>query len=135
MKKKPSIIAIIIILLIAAAAITAALLFRKEYGKEPNDEITPELTDEFARAKDFISDWYVELKRQGKCSTFLNELQFLGGKYTLTYAAGRIRAVYPRGERFFKLDLITNIEFFETNGVLRCRFYYGQSGEYMVRIN
>lgn len=135
MKKKPSIIAITIILLIAAAAITAALLFRKEYGKEPNDDITPELTDEFARAKDFIADWYTELRTQGKCSVYLNELQFSNGKYTLTFANGRVRAVYPRGERFFKLEYITKIEFFETNGALRCRFFYGQSGEYMVRIN
>ena len=135
MKKKPSLIVITIIVLIAAAAITAALLFRKEYGKDPNDEITPELTDEFARAKDFISDWYAELRTQGKCSVYLNELQFAGGRYALTYANDRVRAVYPRGERFFKLEYITKIEFFETNGALRCRFFYGQSGEYMVRIN
>ena len=135
MKKKTSIITIIVILLIAVAAITAALLFRREYGGDHNDEITAELTDEFARTRDFIADWYAELKNQGKCSVYLNELQFSGGKYALTYASGRIRAVYPRGERFFKLEQITKIEFFETNSILRCRLYYGKSGEYLIKIN
>ncbi len=133
MKKKPSLIVIVIILLIAAAAITAALLFRNEYGRLVDDEVTEELTDEFVRTRDFIADWYAELKSAGKCGVFLNELRI--DKFTLTYASGRIRAVYPRGERFFKLEQITKIEFFETDGILRCRLYYGKSGEYLVRIN
>ena len=133
MKKKPSLIAITVILLIAAAAITAALLFRREYGKLVDDEVTEELTDEFARIRDFIADWHAELKSSGKCGVFLNELRI--GKYTLTYASGRIRAVYPRGERFFKLEQVTKIEFFETDGALRCRLYYGKSGEYLIKIN
>ena len=133
MKKKVSLITTTAILLIAAAAITAALLFRNEYGKLVDDEVTEELTDEFTRTRDFIFDWYAELKSSSKCGVYLNELRI--DKYTLTYASGRIRAVYPRGERFFKLEQITKIEFFETNGTLRCRFFFGQSGEYLVRIN
>lgn len=99
------------------------------------DEITPELSDEFGRGRWFIIDWYNDLKVNGRCQVFLNELQFANGQYSLTVANNRIRAVYPKGERYFKLDLVTQIEFFEVNGVLRCRFSYGKNGEYMFRIN
>ena len=136
MKKKPSVIAIIVILVLATAAITGALIFRKSYGQAPeNDEITDELSDEFTRIKWFITDWYNELKASGKCGVYLNELRFESGKYTLTFANGRIRAVYPRGERFFKLEQVNKIEFFTTNDILRCRLCYGGSGEYLFRIN
>ena len=136
MKRKPSIIAITALLLVAAVAIGGALIFRKEYGQPPeSDEITDELSDEFSRIRWFITDWYNELKSTGKCMTYLNELRFDNGKYTLTYANGRIRAVYPRGERFFKLENVKKIEFLETHNVLRCRLYYGSSGEYLFRIN
>lgn len=100
-----------------------------------NDEITPELSDEFDRARWFIIDWYSELENNGRCQVFLNEIQLDNGKYSLTVANNRIRAVYPKGERFFKLDLVKQVEFFEINGVLRCRFSYGKNGEYMFRIN
>lgn len=135
MTKRKSLILIIIILTVTAAVVAAALFLGSKLGSESEDEITDELTDEFSRARYFISDWYSELNSTDKCQVYLNELRFTSGKYTLTYASGRIRAVYPRGERFFKLDKITKIEFFETNGILRCRFYYGRNGEYIVRIN
>lgn len=100
-----------------------------------SDELTDDLTDEFSRARWFIVDWYNEVQDKGMCTVFLNELSFNGGKFTLTFSRDRIRAVFPKGERFFKLYLIKNIEFFEVNDVLRCRFTYGKSGEYMFRVN
>ena len=100
-----------------------------------DDELTSDLADEFARARFFIVDWYSELKSTGKCAVFLNELRFEKGLYTLTVERNRIRAVYPRGERSFKLEFITHVEFFEVNGVLRCRFSYGRAGEYLFRID
>jgi len=124
--------------LIAFLIIMGVVLFSVVNGISnnlKNDEITPELSDEFDRARWFIIDWYSELENNGRCQVFLNEIQLDNGKYSLTVANNRIRAVYPKGERFFKLDLVKQVEFFEINGVLRCRFSYGKNGEYMFRIN
>ena len=103
--------------------------------QKADDTISSDLSDEFSRVRWFITDWYNELNATGKCQVYLNELQFENGKYTLTVANDRVRAVYPRGERFFKLEQVTKIEFFEVSGNLRCRLSYGKSGEYMFKIN
>lgn len=90
-----------------------------------------EVTDEITRTKHFISDWYDELYANTGVEprVFLNELRF-DSAYTLTYAAKRLRAVYPRGDRFFKLQYIDVIEFFTVDNKIRCRLYYGKDGEF-----
>ena len=135
-RKKSVILIIILIMILIAAAGIATLLFQKYVASRQSiDEITPELTDEFSRARWFIVDWYDELKTTSDLQVYMNELRFEDGTYTLTVAKDRIRAVYPRGERFFKLELIKKIEFFEVDGYLRCRLYYGESGQYSFRVN
>ena len=135
MNKKSYIPLVVLIILLIVIGVVAFAVMSHISNDLKNDEVSSELADEFDRARWFIIDWYDELKNSGRCQVFLNELQFDSGKYSLTVANNRIRAVYPKGERFFKLDLVTQIEFFEVNGVLRCRFSYGRNGEYMFRIN
>ena len=104
------------------------------------DEFTPsemgEITDELNRTKHFVSDWYLEISNSdtGDCSVYLNEIRFGNNEYALTFAAGRLRAVYPRGERFFKFEYISKAEFFEVDGKVRCRLYYGRTGEYTFTV-
>ena len=62
------------------------------------------------------------------------QLRFGKNEYTLTYAGNRLRAVYPRGERFFKLENIRKVEFFSVDEKVRCRFYYGETGEYTFSV-
>lgn len=132
--KKRTFTIITIIIITIVIAITSPLIINKYFTMD-NDEITAELADEFTRTKWFIIDWYNELKETGKYEVYLNEIRFQNGKYTLTVAQNKIRAVYPKGERYFKLEFIKQIEFFEVGGVLRCRLFYGSRGEYLIRIN
>ena len=103
-KKKPSIALIILIVLLIVVGIATYFAVRFIGGEVDSDEITDELSDEFSRIRWFITDWYSELNAKSKCQVYLNELRFENGRYTLTTANDRIRAVYPRGERFFKLE-------------------------------
>lgn len=134
MKKRPVLLIVIIGLIIIAVIASVIFFIGKSQTNNSIDEITSDLSDEFSRAKYFISDWYNELCDSRGAIVYLNEVVLQGGRYSLTYASGRIRAVYPRGERFFKLDRITSIEFFEVDSILRCRFSYGENGEYMFRV-
>ena len=134
MHKKPSVALIILIAILIVGGTVAFILLRNIDSEQKSDEITDELKDEFSRAQYFITDWYNELAARGNCQVYLNELRFEDGKYTLTTAKNRIRAVYPRGERYFKLEQITKIEFFEVNSTLRCRLSYGINGEYMFKV-
>ena len=107
------------------------------FHNEPNDtEYDPQIiSDELTRAKHFIGDWYDELTAKYKsCDVFYNELRFNNGAYTLTVAGDRIRAVYPRGERFFKLEHIRYLEFYKENGKLLCRLYFYDTGEFVFKI-
>lgn len=131
---------VIIIVVIAAFVCVIALLIShivNEYFDEFSQAETDEITDEINRARYFISDWYLEVSSNdsANCTVYLNELRFFDGRYALTFAGtDRIRAVYPRGERFFKFDYINNVEFFEVDGKIRCRLYYGRTGEYTFTV-
>lgn len=133
--KKPSVLLIVLLVVVVCASVILTVIVFNNNKNDRADEITDELADEFSRIRWFITDWYNEIEHYGSCRVYLNEIQIDGGHYTLTYAQNRIRAVYPRGERFFKIELITKIEFFEVNGILRCRLSYGKTGEYMFIIN
>lgn len=131
-----------IIIIAAAVAVACAGILVAGYfaNKALDDEYTPkemdEVMDEIIRAKHFVSDWYAEISsgENGTCAVYLNEIRFGNNEYSLTFAGERLRAVYPRGERFFKLEYIEKIEFFEVDGKVRCRFYYGSSGEYTFTV-
>lgn len=131
------------ILIIAAALAVACagiLIIGRLAAKSLDDEFTPkemdEVMDEISRTKHFVSDWYLEMSsgENGACAVYLNEMRFGSNEYTLTFAGNRLRAVYPRGERFFKLEYIEKVEFFEVDGKVRCRLYYGSSGEYTFSV-
>lgn len=129
------IIIIVAALIVACAGILvighfASKSLDDEYSAKEMDEVMDEIT----RAKHFVSDWYAELSAKGNCSVYLNEIRFGNNEYTLTFAGGRLRAVYPRGERFFKLEYIEKVEFFEVDGKVRCRIYYGRSGQYTFSV-
>ena len=129
-------IIIAVVVAIACAIILTVGYFVNNPPEEFSDEEMAEITDEISRTRHFVSDWYAELLagENGECDVYLNELRFRGGTYTLSSAGGRLRAVYPRGERFFKFDYIRSVEFFEVSGKVRCRVYYGQSGEYIFTV-
>ena len=131
----------LIILVIIAAFICVIALLASHMVDRYLDEFSPaeteEITDEINRAKHFISDWYADISDtdSGSCTIYLNELRFANGRYTLTFAGGnRVRAVSPRGERFFKFEYIDNVEFFEIDGKIKCRLYYGRTGEYTFTV-
>ncbi|MBQ4049843.1 MAG: hypothetical protein IJD07_04225 [Clostridia bacterium] len=123
------IIAVVLALVCAAILIGGHIVSEKLDGYSSQEMI--EITDEITRAKHFISDWYDEIHALSSSEprVFLNELRFDLG-YTITYAADRLRAVYPRGERFFKFDYIDSAEFFTVDNKIRCRLYYGKDGEF-----
>lgn len=127
-------VGLIILALVASNAVTLKLYldtFRVDEEKQ-----VAECGDEISRAKFFIKDWYDELSvRCGEPEVYFNELRFRGGTYALTVAADRVRAVYPRGERFFRLEHITYIEFYKENGKLLCRLYYHETGEFVFKLN
>ena len=131
------ILIITVALIVACAGILIAGYFA---NKALDDEFTPkemdEVMDEITRTKHFVSDWYLEMSsgENGACAVYLNELRFGNNEYTLTFAGSRLRAVYPRGERFFKLEYIEKVEFFEVDGKVRCRLYYGSSGEFTFTV-
>lgn len=131
---------IIIIAVALAVACTGILTIGYFANKALDDEFSAsemdEIMDEISRTKYFVSDWYHEIlsEKNSDCSVYLNELRFGSNEYTLTVMSNRIRAVYPRGERFFKLEYIDKIEFFSVDGKIRCRFYYGESGEYTFAV-
>lgn len=129
-------IIIVITVAIACGIILTVGYFVNRPIEEFSDEEMAEITDEISRVRNFVSDWYAELSagENGECEVYLNELRFRGGTYTLSSAGGRIRAVYPRGERFFKFDYIRSVEFFEISGKVRCRVYYGETGEYTFTV-
>lgn len=129
-------IIIAVVVAIACGIILTVGYFVNDPIEEFNDKEMAEITDEISRTRHFVSDWYAELSagENGECEVYLNELRFRGGTYTLSAAGGRLRAVYPRGERFFKFDYIRSVEFFEVSGKVRCRVYYGQNGEYIFTV-
>lgn len=129
-----------IVIIAIAVTIACAGILAIGYFVEGSldDEFTPQqmddVMDEITRAKHFVSDWYAEISPKGNCSVYLNEIRYGNNEYTLTFAGKRLRAVYPRGERFFKLEYIEKIEFFEVDGKVRCRVYYGQNGQYIFTV-
>lgn len=133
-KKKVSYEKIIIIFAVLAVVCIAIVIAGQQVIKQiegQSPERQAEAVDEIKRAKDFVTDWYAEITETGDTIVvYLNELKKSGSNYTLTYFDGRVRAVYPRGERFFKFYVIDKIEFFEVTGKTRCRFYYFNGEEF-----
>ena len=129
---------LLLISLVCVFAFTTLLLAIPQLtiSSKTEDAVIKETGDEISRAKFFIKDWYDELSvRCGEPEVYFNELRFQGGAYTLTVASDRVRAVYPRGERFFQLEHITYIEFYKENGSLLCRLYYHETGEYIFKLS
>lgn len=124
---------IIIGLLIVANCVTIRIYY-KTFNISESTKLT-EANDEISRAKYFIIDWYEEISSLYETpQIYFNEIRFDQGNYTLTVAADRIRAVYPRGARFFQLRYITYIEFFTEDEHINCRFYYLESDELVFTI-
>lgn len=125
----------IIILLIITNVVSFKLYYDLKYPSE--NKVIDNTGDEISRAKYFIKDWYNELSTSyfSSLQVYYNELRFNQGAYTLTVARDRIRAVYPRGVRYFQLNYIRYIEFYSIDGILQCRFYYNETGEYEFKLN
>ncbi len=125
----------IIVLLLITNAVTLGLYLNEKYAVNEEDYFA-ECQAEIDDFKLFICDWYAELsEKNGEAEIYKNEIRFKGGKYPLTVSANRIRAVFPRGERFFRLKNITHAEFSNENGRTLCRIYYGNGGEFVFRID
>ena len=134
--KRSLVVKAIEIIYIVVSAIFIVCIVLSLHDESSDTEYNPHIiSDELTRAKHFIGDWYDELMAKYKsCDVFYNELRFNNGAYTLTVAADRIRAVYPRGERFFKLEYIRYLEFYKENGNLLCRLYFYETGEFVFKI-
>lgn len=116
-------------------AVTLGLYLNEKYAVNEENYFA-ECQEEIDDFKLFICDWYAELSEKfGEAEIYKNEIRFGGGKYPLTVSANRIRAVFPRGERFFRLKNITHAEFSKENGRVLCRIYYGNGGEFVFRID
>lgn len=125
---------VIIIILVTSNAIILNLYLKSVI---PNEEKVIDSTgDELSRVKYFIKDWFDEIYMDYSSSLdiYYNELRFNQGNYTLTCAADRIRAVYPRGVRYFQLQYVTYIEFIRLEGYLQCRLYFNETGEYLFKL-
>ena len=120
--------------LIVCSAIIFSIYVSKKFDAT-SDSAMDDIIDELSRARFFILDWYAEISEaESGYYIYLNELRFAKSGYTMTYAGGRLRAVYQRGDRFFKLYHIDKIEFFELNEKIRCRFYYGSGEEFTFTV-
>ncbi|MCR5694351.1 MAG: hypothetical protein K6G89_05200 [Clostridia bacterium] len=129
----PFALAIILILLITNAVTLGFLLKEKYYFNE--EEYYQSCQEEIDNLKNFVNDWYYEMSSaNGKASVYKNEIRFDDGRFVLTVSANRIRAVYPRGERFFRLNNINYVEFYEENNRVLCRIFYGNGGEFVFRV-
>lgn len=131
---KRILIAILIIGLVATNSVTLKLYI--ETFNVDDETVIDECADEIIRTKYFILDWYNELTSQfGMAQIYHNEIRFNRGEYTLTVAGPNIRAVYPRGERFFRLNYITYIDFYIEDNITKCKIYYLANGEIVFNIN
>ena len=131
---KEIIVGIVIIGLVVSNVLLLNKIIKIQTVNE--DDYIEKYADEISRVKYFIKDWYDELyPSKEHFEVYINELRFDNGIFSLTVANDRIRAVYPRGERYFQLQYITYIDFTERNGHLQCRLYYGKTGEYLFKIN
>ena len=123
---------VLIVLLIISNAITLKLYLDTFVENVSQDQYD----DEINRVNYFIQDWYDELtSSHGVAKVYRNEIRFENGQYTLTVAKDRIRAVYPRGIRFFQLKYITYIEFLEDENGLNCKLYYGETETTTFKLN
>lgn len=131
---KSLLFAIIILALVTSNAITLKLYLDEKITNDSS--VIQDTADELSRVKFFIKDWFDDLtSRYGEPSVFHNELRFQGGKYPLTISGDRIRAVYPRGERYFQMEYVSYIEFYIESGHIICKMYYLDTGEYVLRLS
>jgi hypothetical protein len=122
---------IVLIVVIVALLITNSITLKLYLDTfiEDDAKVIDDTGDELSRVKFFIKDWYDELSfNYGSVRIFNNELQAKDGKYTLTIAGNRIRAVYPRGVRYFPLKYVTYIDFVENEDGIQCRLFYNETG-------
>lgn len=133
---KQILIIAVVLAIVCGVILTVGYFANKALGDEFSAKEMDEIMDEIMRVKHFISDWYAEISSigMGNGSVYLNEIRFGSNEYTLTFAGARLRAVYPRGERFMKLDFIRKVEFFSIDDKTRCRLYYGNTGEYTFSV-
>ena len=123
----------IILALVISNVITLKLFIDSK--SENETELVKNTGDELSRVKFFIKDWFDELSEKNTTvSVFRNELRFGNNDYTLTVAGDRIRAVYPKGTRYFQLEYIKYIEFFEENANIKCKLYFNETGELIFNI-
>ena len=134
MDSKKVLLLLLIISIITNSVLIILLLSK---GKNQNEEdYYSACQEEINDFKLFVCDWYAELLSRGeKADVYKNEIRFRGGQYPLTVSENRLRAVFPRGERFFRLHYITYAEFYEENGRILCRMFYGNGGEFVFRVN
>lgn len=129
-------VGLLICVLVASNAVTLRLYLQTFETDEM--ALIDKTGDEITRVKYFISDWYDELNaKHGQLTVFHNELQLKVNdkNYTLTIASDRIRAVFPRGTRFFKLEYVSYIEFFQDDGHLKCKLQFNGTGEFVFNIH
>lgn len=134
-KRKFKTVAFTIIGVLILSNIVTLMLYIDPFHIGKNN-VTEKTEDELSRAKYFILDWYDELQPDyGNAKVYKNELQFQEGNYILTVAKDRIRAVYPRGDRYFQLEFISYIEFTDNSGTLSCQMHSLKMGETSFNIN
>ena len=132
--KRITVLIVLLIVLLISNAITLKLFLDEKYSATVED-YEQAWENELENVRYFICDWYAEISLiTSDVNVYKNEIQFGNGKYILTVSQNRIRAVFPRGERFFRFNTITYVEFYTENNRHLCRLFYGKGGEFVFRI-
>jgi hypothetical protein len=133
-KRIPVLIVLLIVLLISNAV--TLKFFLDERFSTTEEEYNKACQEEVDSIRYYICDWYAEINHiTNTVEVFNNEIRFDGGKYPLTVSENRLRAVFPRGERFFRMNYITHAEFYKDNSHILCRIFYSKGGEFVFRVD
>ena len=75
--------------------------------------------------------WYQEFDEDELHTVNRNEISFSSGKYPLTFAVNRLRAVFPDGKAIFIVfNYIDYLEFYQSEGEIVAVISYHNSGRY-----
>ncbi|MFA5220048.1 MAG: hypothetical protein WC424_03055 [Bacilli bacterium] len=132
-KQKVSLRDIIIIIFIVAVTVLIITFINKMFeAREPDTEV---INEEIINVRSFILHWYQEFDEEEVASVSRNELSFDSGKYSLTFAVNRLRAVFPDEKAIFIVfNHVEYLEFYQNDGEILCVISYINSGRYTFNV-
>lgn len=119
---------IIIIFIISLTALIITFINKMFEEREPRTEL---IHEEIINIKSFVLHWYQEFDEDELHTVNGNEISFSSGKYPLTFAVNRLRAVFPDGKAIFIVfNYIDYLEFYQSEGEIVAVISYHNSGRY-----